>query len=75
MRENNYSSEPYVMFRILYVAPCAWVLRCFPHGVCPPRYPNHPLYSPRGMLLVCYKVGVIVGLNGMYPSRITRELQ
>jgi hypothetical protein len=32
-----------------------------------------PLYSPGGGFLVGYKAGVLVGLHGISPSRITGE--
>jgi hypothetical protein len=32
-----------------------------------------PLYSSGGGCLFGYKVGVLVGLHGMSPSRITEE--
>jgi hypothetical protein len=42
---------------------------------CPSKYPvpGPPLYSPGGGFLVGYKAGVLVGLHGTSPSRITRE--
>jgi hypothetical protein len=35
--------------------------------------PGPPLYSPGGGFLVGYKAGVLVGLHGTSPSRITGE--
>jgi hypothetical protein len=35
--------------------------------------PCRPLYSPGGGFLVGYKAGVLVGLHGTSPSRITGE--
>jgi hypothetical protein len=32
-----------------------------------------PFYSPSGGFLVGYKAGVLVGLHGTRPNRITRE--
>jgi hypothetical protein len=40
---------------------------------CSARYPSPPLYSPGGGFLVGYKAGVLIGLHGMSPRRITGE--
>jgi hypothetical protein len=41
---------------------------------CPARY-EALLYIVQGGFLVGYKAGVLVGLHGTSPSRITREFQ
>jgi hypothetical protein len=59
--------ERYVLFGGSSMAPCAW---CCPGA----RLGTRPsfIYS-RGGFLVGYKVGVLVGLHGTSPSRITGE--
>jgi hypothetical protein len=42
-------------------------------GVGLDQVPDPPLYSPGGGFLVGYKAGVLVGLHGTSPSRITGE--
>jgi hypothetical protein len=61
--------EPYVLFGIKYGA-----LR-FVLGLVqvPGLVPGPPLYSPGGGFLVGYKAGVLVGLHGTSPNRITGE--
>jgi hypothetical protein len=39
----------------------------------PGEVPGPPLYGSGGGFLVGYKVGVLVGLHGTSPSRITGE--
>jgi hypothetical protein len=61
--------KPYVLFGGSSMAPCAW---CWVVQV-PAYVPGPPLYSPGGGFLVGYKAGVLVGLHGTSPSRITGE--
>jgi hypothetical protein len=61
--------EPYVLFGDQVWLPALGVgLRS---GVGLGTRPS--LYSPGGGFLVGYKAGVLVGLHGTSPSRITRE--
>jgi hypothetical protein len=55
--------EPYVLFGGSSMAPCAL---CWVEIRCPARYPTL-------LYIVGYKVGVLVGLHGTSPSRITGE--
>ena len=64
---------PYVMFGGVVYCALRLDVEVLPHGVCPPKYPDPPLYSPRGGFLVGYKVGVLVGLQNTSPSRNTEE--
>jgi hypothetical protein len=61
--------EPYVLFGASSMAPCAWCwLRSGARVGTGP-----PLYIPGGGFLVGYKAGVLVGLHGTSPNRITGE--
>jgi hypothetical protein len=62
--------EPYVLFGGSSMAPCAW---CWVEIRCPDRYPALLYIVRGGGFLVGYKAGVLVGLHGTSPSRITGE--
>jgi hypothetical protein len=63
------SSVPYVLFGVV-LHPALGC--CSLQGLWISSYvPDPPLYSAGGGFLVGYKVGVLVGLHGISPSRIT----
>jgi hypothetical protein len=62
--------EPYVLFGGSSMAPCAW---CWVEIRCPARYPALLYIVQGGGFLIGYKAGVLVGLHGTSPSRITGE--
>jgi hypothetical protein len=61
--------EPYVLFgdQVWHPALGVGLFRC------PARYPALLYIVQGGGFIVGYKAGVLVGLHGMSPSRITRN--